>query len=190
MTGDRDHKNALNIGCGFEKMDWAINVDAYEICKPDVVHDLNDIPWPFKDGSMEVIFAHHVMEHLKDWWAAFSECARILKPGGYLEVRVPDASSDSALCYRDHFHVFSMLSFHGIEDSQYRNGSNAWAATVEGVVPMKLIAYHQVPFPKYNWMRIFGLKWLLRFCADHLRNFIWEQRFTFQKTLTPIGGKQ
>ena len=172
----------INLGCGFKKMDGAINVDAYDICEPDVVWDLNDTPFPFKDNSADIIEAWHIFEHLIDWWPCFKECARILKPGGFLHIRVPDESSMSALAYRDHHHVFSMLTFHGSVKGQYRSGTNAWAKTVEGSVPFMLTGYNQVPFEKYQWMAKW-CPWVLRFCAEHMRNFIWEQRFTFQKQI-------
>lgn len=174
------HPVVLNLGCGFSKMVGAVNVDAFPICEPDVVWDLNRTPFPWADNSVDHIEARHVFEHLDDWWAAFIECARILKPGGTLEIRVPDESSRTAATYRDHRHVFSMVSFHGCLG--YTHGTNAWAVGEEGSVPMAMTSYQQVPFKRYNWMRY--VPGLLRFVADHMRNFIWEQRFTFQK----IGG--
>lgn len=172
----------LNLGCGYKKLAGAINVDAYPVCNPDFVWDLNLTPYPWDDNSVDAIYVHHVMEHLENWWEAFRECSRILKTGGTVEVRVPDASSDSALAYRDHLHVFTGYSFNGVigQDGKNRDGSptNAWFES-QDKVPLKLIFYGQVPFPEYQkwWMP----NWVLRFCARHLRNFIWEQRFTFQK---------
>ena len=170
----------LNIGCGFNKMigDGWVNVDAFDVCKPDIVHDLNEIPWPFLDKSVDHILARHVFEHLVDWWGAFNECARVLKVGGTLDMRVPHDSSSTAMGYRDHLHVFTPDSFHGIH--RKTAGQNAWAMTEIDSVPIEMVDYGLVPFEKYMWMT----KWcprLLAFCADHMRNFIWEQRFTFRR---------
>lgn len=167
----------LNIGCGrSEKQDGWTGVDAYG--DPDILHDLNVLPWPFDDNSVDKIFARHVFEHLENWWGAFSECGRILKPKGELEIRVPDESSASAITYRDHCNVFGLQSFYGTY-SQRRPGTNAWAAE-QPLVPLKLTGYAQVPFKKFEWMAKY-CPWLLKFCAMHLRNFIWEQRFMFEK---------
>ena len=38
----------LNIGCGEFKKDGYINVDYYSVSEPDVKHDLNKFPYPFK----------------------------------------------------------------------------------------------------------------------------------------------
>jgi ubiquinone/menaquinone biosynthesis C-methylase UbiE len=149
------------------------------ICQPDVVHDLNEFPYPWDDNSVDEIEMIHVLEHLEDWWSAFLECVRILKPGGTLEIRVPDESSMSALTYRDHYHVFSLLSFHGTIDQKH--GSSAWAAEVKDSVPVKLEVYNRIPHGKYYWLFRFPFRWLGTFCANHLRNFIWEQRFLFRR---------
>jgi|GEM_PF-1906114 len=38
----------LNIGCGFNKIDGYVNVDAFPDCSPDVLWDLETTPWPFE----------------------------------------------------------------------------------------------------------------------------------------------
>ncbi len=179
----------LNLGCGFKQWIGATNVDAFDICKPDIVWNINDTPWPWAhEGEYDAIMAHHVFEHLDDWWAVFKECARVLKPGGTLEIKVPDESSGTALSYRDHHHVFTVYSFHGVVDGgglvAARHGTNAWAAGEVGSVPLKAVSFAQVPHQSYWWMAK-CFPWLMAFCARHMRNFIWEQIFTFEKL--PIG---
>ena len=170
----------LNLGCGFKKKDGFVNVDAFDICKPDVVHDLNVFPYPWEDDSVAGIEMWHTLEHLDNWWGVFLECTRILKPGGYLDIRVPDESSTSAGTYRDHNHIFSQYSFHGI-GARAGWGTNAWAALENEKVPLIMEDYKQVPFKQYYWMTRWPFRWLLLFCAIHLRNFIHEQRFYFIK---------
>ena len=170
----------LNLGCGFLPKIGFINVDAFEICKPDVVHDLNVFPYPWDDNSVDLIELWHVLEHLEDWWAVFRECTRILKVGGVLDIHVPDESSTTAGTYRDHLHIFSQVSFHGILD-RTGFGTNAWAAMEDETVPMRQIKYKQAPFKEYNWMLRWPFRGLLLFCSRHMRNFIWEQQFAFQK---------
>ncbi len=69
-----------------------VNVDFLADLKPDVVHNLDEFPYPFADESFEEIFASHVLEHLKDPFAAMREWRRLLKPGGKLIIRVPHFS--------------------------------------------------------------------------------------------------
>jgi SAM-dependent methyltransferase len=169
----------LNLGGGKHRLPRHVNVDLYG--KPDLVWDLNITPYPWADNSVDGIEMWHTLEHLENWWDAFTECARILRPGGRLHIRVPDESNPTALTYRDHLHVFNPRSFHGIAGS--RPGANSWAEEERESIPLRLESYYQVPFEQYQWMARW-CPWLLRFCADHLRGFIWEQRFEFVK----IGG--
>lgn len=166
----------LNIGCGWRKHPEGINVDGFAACEPDVLWNLNKFPYPWADNSVDQIYAYHVMEHLEDWWGAIRECARILKLGGELEIRVPDISSDSAMAYRDHLQTINLFSFDGIANRLGGRSLNSWAKEQQ-IVPLVLIRYARVPFPEYNWMPV----WLLRFCGKHCRNFIWEQRLLLKK---------
>lgn len=167
----------LNLGCGTTRLDGYVNVDAYG--EPDLVWDLNEFPYPWADNSVDGIVMLHVLEHVDKWWECFTECARIMKPGGALQINVPDESSATALTYRDHLHVFNRASFHGIRGRN--SGTNAWAIETEETIPLVMERYYQVPFKQYEWMTRFP--WLLRFCAEHMRNFIWEQQFHFRKVL-------
>jgi SAM-dependent methyltransferase len=165
----------LNLGCGENhKIGW-VNVDNWG--RVDCKWDLNVTPYPWESNSVDEIEMNHVLEHLPNWWEAFRECARVLKPGGVLRINVPDESSTTALAYRDHVRIFTPATFHGIYGPTAK--TNAWAATELNSVPVTLIQYNRVPHKRFNWMVRFP--WLLEFCADHLRNFIHEQRFVFQK---------
>jgi len=167
----------LNLGCGETHKEEMVNVDLYG--NPDIVWDLQEFPYPWDDNSVDEILMNHVLEHLPNWWGAFTECARILKPGGKLYIHVPDESSPSALTYRDHHHVFGPWSFEGIHHQLLDRGTNSWATSVRDTVPLVMYSYRRIPFSKYNWMH--RVPWLLEFCADHMRGFIWGQEFHFRK---------
>ena len=42
----------LNLGCGNQRPDGFVNVDASARCKPDILHNLETFPWPFDDNSV------------------------------------------------------------------------------------------------------------------------------------------
>lgn len=183
MGRDREkmEKNAepfvLNLGCGFRKFIGVVNVDAYDICSPDVVWDLNITPWPWNDGTVDKIIAWHIFEHLPNWIEAFRESARVLKVGGILDVRVPDSTDVSAICYRDHHQVFHRLTFTEILAPELR-GANA-EIQAQKRVPFKMNLYTRLPYERY--VKWWFPKWLLWWCSIHMLNFIYEQEFVFEK---------
>jgi predicted SAM-dependent methyltransferase len=81
----------LNLGCGSRiHADW-INVDSVASVPGIVRHDLRQgIPWP--DGSVDVVYHSHILEHFtrSDAERFLRECHRVLKPNGLLRVVVPD----------------------------------------------------------------------------------------------------
>ena len=100
----------LLIGCGnsrvrklsldgrFEYLDLT-TIDHDPNCGADVVHDLDDYPWPIEDNSFDEAGAFCVIEHLgqqgdyKSFFALFTEIHRILKPGGLFFAIVPSVTS-------------------------------------------------------------------------------------------------
>lgn len=86
----------VHLGPGIKNyvQGW-INVDANLItAKIDVWADLAN-PLPFRDGSVDAFYSHHVIEHLPDpaLSTLFGEMHRCLKPAGVIRVGGPDGDS-------------------------------------------------------------------------------------------------
>lgn len=95
---------ALHLGCGQNTRDDYHNVDYLDLDGVDEVVDLAEFPWPWADNSWNRIVAEHVFEHLEDMEQTLRECARILRPGGRLQVVVPIGMN--AIADPDHEHVW------------------------------------------------------------------------------------
>ena len=54
----------LNMGCGHNKREGYVNVDMSPVCNPDVVWDLETLPWPWQDNSVDGVLFNHSLEHL------------------------------------------------------------------------------------------------------------------------------
>ena len=82
----------LDLGCGRRKFEGAVGMDARASDGVDVVHDLDDAPWPFDEGAFDLVIASHVLEHVRDFGRVLSECFRVLRPEGTLIARCPHFS--------------------------------------------------------------------------------------------------
>jgi len=103
----------LNIGCGGDIQPGWVHLDMHPRPGVDVVHDIAITPWPFSDEEFDFVKASHVLEHLDNdhFIAAMRELHRILKPGGVLSIRVPEASCAAAIADPTHKMQFVPASF-------------------------------------------------------------------------------
>jgi SAM-dependent methyltransferase len=103
-------KRVLHIGCGHDKLPGSTGMDMLALPEVDVVHDLDTVPWPMQDASIDVIFGHSVLEHVTDVVAFMDEAWRMLAPGGRLIVAVPYFRSTDAYTDITHKHFFTSES--------------------------------------------------------------------------------
>ena len=111
--------NKLNLGCGEFKINDFINVDINKSVEPDVVHDLNKFPYPFKDNHFNVIRAEHILEHLDNPFKVMKELHRLLNYGGVLIIKVPHSSR--GFTHPDHKRGFD-ISFPYYFDYNFKGG--------------------------------------------------------------------
>jgi len=105
-----EYPTILNLGCGNKYVQGAINLDVTGASRPDVVHNLNQRPWPFANDSFEKLLAYDVIEHLEDISATMEEIQRICRPGAIVHITVPHFSSANAFADPTHRHFFSKFS--------------------------------------------------------------------------------
>lgn len=107
-----DKRTTLNLGCGNKRLDDAVNLDLTPDTSPDVVHDLNQTPWPFEAGRFDTVLAYDVLEHVDDIVAAMEEIHRVCRDGAIVKITVPHFSSGNAFTDPTHRHYFSWFSYH------------------------------------------------------------------------------
>jgi SAM-dependent methyltransferase len=101
----------LNLGCGRKRMDGAINLDRIADTQPDLVHDLNRMPWPFPDDTFRAVYASDVIEHLDDVVKVMEEIHRVSLDGAIVYITVPHFSCSNAFTDPTHRHCFGYSSF-------------------------------------------------------------------------------
>ena len=88
----------FNMGCGYNKIAEHINVDASVVCAPDIVLDLETLPWPWETSVADAVVFNHSMEHMgqnpRVFLGIMSELYRICKHGAEIQINVPHPRHD------------------------------------------------------------------------------------------------
>jgi predicted SAM-dependent methyltransferase len=80
----------LNLGCGCDIRDGYINLDMYPVDDRVCSINLNFLPLPFDDGSVDYIVLHQILEHLDvNPYDFMMDIFRILKKDGVVHVGLP-----------------------------------------------------------------------------------------------------
>ena len=91
----------LNLGCGNRKFPGWVNTDKVAACNPDQVVDLEHLPWPWPDDSVDEVMLSHVLEHLGQatdvYLGLIKELYRVCRDGAKITVIVPHPRHDHFL---------------------------------------------------------------------------------------------
>lgn len=87
----------LDIGCGANKQENFVGMDIRKLDGVDIVHDVEEFPWPLPDECVRMAFASHLVEHINPHRFGFvnfmDEVWRVMKPGGEFMIACPHGSS-------------------------------------------------------------------------------------------------
>ena len=106
----------LNMGCGFNKRDGFLNVDLAPECQPDLVYDLELLPWPWEDNSVDEVVFNHSLEHMGQssrlFLAMIKELYRVCKDNARVLINVPHPRHDDFINDPTHVRIITpgMLS--------------------------------------------------------------------------------
>jgi hypothetical protein len=124
----------LNMGCGYNKLPGWVNVDLFPECDPDLVLDLESLPWPWADDSVEQVRFFHSLEHMGRDTGKFlgivKELYRVCTDGAPIEIAVPHPRSDDFINDPTHVRIItpgllSLLDREVCDDVVRRGGSNS-----------------------------------------------------------------
>ncbi|AHF96473.1 Methyltransferase domain-containing protein [Desulfurella multipotens] len=147
----------LNLGCGDKKLDGFVNVDFVEAVNPDVVWDLEKVPWPFEDSSVDEILLNHVLEHLGQQTSVYlsiiKEIWRICINGAIIHIRVPHPRHDNFLTDPTHVRPITVEGLQMFDQELNKQWiANKWANTPLGIylgVNFKILSYNYILDPIY-----------------------------------------
>jgi len=148
---------AVNLGCGNDYIDGWINIDADPDMKPDILCnlDMEHVNIPLPDNSMDLVYAMHILEHIRYLPELKRELCRILKPGGEIWVSVPHYLSTDAWGDDTHCRAFSVQSFFVNFWPGFTRGYMYRELAIEDVWDKEIKELGEAP---YN-MR--GVKWII-----------------------------
>lgn len=80
----------INLGAGGKKIEGFISCDFDPLTNPDHLFNVEHDRFPFEDNSVDVVLAHHILEHLGEgYFHCLKEIYRVCKHGAIIDVRVP-----------------------------------------------------------------------------------------------------
>lgn len=174
-------KNILDFGCGKRKRPNAVGIDRNPRSDADVLHDLNQFPYPFPDSHFDEIYCDNILEHLDDVIQVMIELHRIARPGGMVEITVPFYPHRNANTDPTHRHWFGVHSF------DYFIQGSAHSEFQYSPIQYRL---HSVEFDRGIQKAYFFDEWLVQFAnqrkdfyENRLANIFPLAQLTFQLTV-------
>ena len=132
----------VNLGSGSKILKGYVNVDKFQYYNPDVVHDLEKFPYPFKDNSIDEILLSHVLEHIGQNPDVFNniikELYRICKNNSIVDIRVPHPRHDDFISDPTHVRPITILGLQLYDKNlnekwEKMNAANTPLALIHGV---------------------------------------------------------
>lgn len=99
----------LDVGCGKNKFPTAMGIDNSNHSDADIIHDLNQTPWPLEENYFDQIRCMAILEHVRDFFPVMKEIHRVGKNGAAVIISVPHYTDTAA--YTDPTHCIHFNSF-------------------------------------------------------------------------------
>lgn len=103
----------LDVGCGIFKQKGFLGMDMVDHPEVDIVHDIQEFPWPVPDNICHRIRLSHVWEHVepKYRFQLMDELWRICRYDGQLFLSAPHAGSPLEAAHPAHYMCPNEMTF-------------------------------------------------------------------------------
>lgn len=121
-----EYKSKLNLGAGINYLPDYTNIDKLASFNPDIVHDLEILPWPLPDNQFEEVLISHLVEHIgtqgdeKSWFDFWREVWRVSKPGAIVYCIAPYYTDHNSVGDPGHRRLISESSFYFLSKETYK----------------------------------------------------------------------
>lgn len=120
----------LHLGCGNNILPGFINVDKYGA--PDILKDLELLPWEWDNDSIEEVLMTHVLEHLGQttevYLGIWKEIYRVCKSNALIKITVPHYKHEFFFDDPTHIRAITPLGLQLFSKKNNRNWIKAGAA--------------------------------------------------------------
>lgn len=140
----------LDVGCGSAKWPGAVGLDISPDTDADVVHDLDEFPYPFEDESFDQVLMQDVLEHVREPIRVMDELHRICRAGARIQLRTPHFSSMLAYSDPTHTHYFSAEAIRTLAQPRFSHYT---------AVRMRVV---QITIDLWFPFRAIGMGWVAR----------------------------
>jgi SAM-dependent methyltransferase len=158
-----ENKQALHIGCGMHKMPGAIGLDIVDLPGVDVVVDLERESIPFPDNSFEIVYAHHVLEHITRLNDVLTELHRVCRPGARIEIVVPYFTCVGAFGDPTHVRFFTYGTFEHFTETKNKE-LYTWFSSTRFAIKYRRIGFGRL-------FRLLGVQWWANRWPNIYENF-------------------
>ena len=87
------------------------SIDYFTENKTTYRHNLDNIPWPIKNKTYDIVYSSHVLEHVNNLAESIDEIYRILKKDGITIIKMPHGSCGYAWGHPTHKRVAATNTF-------------------------------------------------------------------------------
>jgi SAM-dependent methyltransferase len=156
----------LNLGCGVNRKPGYVNVDREAAASPDLVVDLERLPWPWPADSVDAVVMEHVLEHLgrdtDTYLGIFRELYRVCRDGAEIRIVVPHPRHDVFLNDPTHVRAVTRESLELFSLAKNRE----WAAS--GAANTQLARFLGIDFEIVSAMQRPSEPWLSRYARGEI----------------------
>jgi len=174
-----NNKIKLHLGCGHDIKPGWINHDLLDLPGVDMVHDLNNYPWPLEDNSIDEVWAKDIIEHMPTITKVMDELYRITKPHAKVYIAVPYWNSWEAITDPTHLSQFNEYTFDFFNPNSPRCQNRPYYSKARfdidkigfGIclfrpkINLPFISRYRVCYNPF-------LKWIISFLASYINNII------------------
>ena len=147
----------LNLGSADKRIPGFLNVDKFDAFAPDIIHDLEVLPYPFLDSEIDEIKLIHVLEHIEQIPDVFikimKELYRVCYNQANIYISVPHPRHDDFFADSTHVRPITTLSLSlfdlDLNKQWKKNGAANTPLAIIHNVNFKIIKNEEILDTKY-----------------------------------------